>query len=401
MLLNQLTISYKCHSSIGNSLDLKTMIDELLYTFMDQTESIYGVFYLKTSELEEKISSFGKKVDLDLNALNIDSSKIVIEKYSEKLNLLLFQVEYGVFLFLYSSNESLDFIKAMYESLRKKIDISINACLNVKELERKNIELYNLNQGLKEKIKKAVEENQKKDRLMFEQTKMTQIGELMGNIAHQWRQPLSIISTLASGMKVKKEIDSLSDEEFYNYTNKIVGNVTLLSTTISEFSDYIKENNQLKDVVIQERVRTALKIVEESFENYEIELIEEQMETEDIHFKLISGELLQSLIPILNNAKDVLCKKTYPKWIRYSVKKDKNLIYIIIEDNGGGIDMEIIDRIFEPYFTTKHQSQGTGIGLYNSYNIITKQLYGKLYVQNTKSGARFTIELPQNLDYSI
>ena len=119
------------------------------------------------------------------------------------------------------------------------------------------------------------------------------------------------------------------------------------------------------------------------------------MEKENIYFSLISGELLQVLISILNNAKDAFIEKDIEnKWFKYSVKRQEDVFIISLEDNAGGIQADIIDKIFNPYFTTKHQKQGTGMGLYNCYNIVTKHLNGKLYATNTLNGVKFTIELP-------
>ena len=237
---------------------------------------------------------------------------------------------------------------------------------------------------------------------MFEQIKMAQMGELIGNIAHQWRQPLSVISTVASGMKLKKEMNLLRDEDFQSYIDKIVQNSQLLSKTIDEFRDYIKESHKEKDVVVQDRVEMALKIIEPSCELNNIKIIREFVEKEPIYFRLISGELLQVLISVLNNAKEALCDKDIEnKWIKYSISQDDIRTLITVEDNAGGIDESIKDKIFNPYFTTKHQSQGTGIGLYNCYNIMTKHLNGKLYFVNTNEGTKFCIELPVHMDYSI
>ena len=192
-------------------------------------------------------------------------------------------------------------------------------------------------------------------------------------------------------------MNSLEDNDFYEYMNKIVDNTYLLSATIDEFRDYIKDSHEEKEILIQERVRMAIKIIEPSFIMDKIEIIEEYMEKEAIYFRLISGELLQVLIQILNNTKDAFSENNIEnKWFKYSVKKDGDKFIISLEDNAGGIEFGIMDKIFNPYFTTKHQKQGTGMGLYNCYNIVTKHLRGKIYATNTSVGVKFTIELPYN-----
>jgi signal transduction histidine kinase len=397
MILNQLSISYKCQSSIGNSLKLDDMMKEVLTTFLEETDALYGGFYLIDKISKKHIISIGKRIDFDINLLaeKSDINKIIIYKYNEILKLFLYRLEKGLFIFIYDNNIDLNFIKLIFESLRKRLDISINSCLNVKDLEEKNVALNNHSINLQIEVNKAVELNKKKDKQVFEQMKMAQMGELIGNIAHQWRQPLSVISTVATGMKLKKSMNLLSDEDFSNYIDKIVENSYLLSTTIDEFRDYIKESHKKKDILVQERVRMALKIIEPSFILENIRIIENFVEIEPIYIKLISGELLQILISILNNAKEAFIDNDIKnKWVKYSVKKGKNSFFILIEDNAGGIPNDVIDKVFNPYFTTKHQSQGTGIGLYNCYNIVTKHLHGMLSASNTYEGAKFEIELP-------
>jgi signal transduction histidine kinase len=405
MILNQLSVSYKCQSSIGNSLKLNDMMKEVLTTFLEETDALYGGFYLIDGILKEHVISIGKRMDYDIHILEkkSDLKQIIIYKYDETLNLFLYRLEEGLLIFIFDNNIDLNFIKLIFERLRKRLDISINSCLNIKDLEEKNLALNNYSANLQNEVNKAVELNKKKDKQMFEQMKMAQMGELIGNIAHQWRQPLSVISTVATGMKLKKEMNLLSDEDFSHYVDKIVENSYLLSTTIDEFRDYIKESHKKKDILIQERVRMAFKIIEPSFILENIKIIEEYIESEPIYFRLISGELLQVLISILNNSKEAFSDKDIKnKWVKYSVRRNENKFFISIEDNAGGIPPDVIDKIFNPYFTTKHQSQGTGIGLYNCYNIVTKHLNGNLIATNTYEGAKFEIELPSQInEYSI
>ena len=402
MNIDKISLSYKCHSSIGNSLKLEIMMNEVLKTFVQETFAIYSAFYLL--EDKKKIVSIGKKIEYDINKLmkNSSENEIIIEKYNEIFNFLIFRLKKSIIIFVYDKQTKVDFIKSMYESFRNKLNISIDSCLNVQTLEEKNRSLEDLTLNLQEKVDEAILLDKKKEKQIFEQLKMSQMGELIGNIAHQWRQPLSIISTATSGMKIKKEMDLLSDEGFDKYTNSVLENVQFLSKTIDEFRDYIKASHREKEIVIQERVKMALSMIESSCELEHIEIIEDTIESEDIQFKLITGELLQVLISIFNNAIEALIQnRKTNRFIKYSIVKNEYTVLITIEDNGGGIDETIIDKIFNPYFTTKHESQGTGIGLYTSYDIIANHLNGKLYVQNAKDGAKFFIELPLFMDYVI
>ena len=245
-------------------------------------------------------------------------------------------------------------------------------------------------------IKKLEQEKLKNQEILFSQSKVAAMGEMIGNIAHQWRQPLSVISTAATGMIMEKEIGVLTDEKLKNTLENINEYAQYLSTTIDTFRDYIKTEKEYKEVILQERIKVAINIVEASFKNNYITIKTNLDDLEPIKLKLVVGELSEVLINILNNAKDALKENHIQKtpWVEIYVEVLDKTIKISVEDNAGGISTEIMPKIFDPYFTTKHQSQGTGLGLHMSYKIITESLGGKMYVKNTKNGAKFIIELP-------
>ncbi len=244
-------------------------------------------------------------------------------------------------------------------------------------------------------IKKLEAERLKNQELIFQQSKTASMGEMIGNIAHQWRQPLSIISTASTGLIVEKELGLLDDAKLVDTLKSINEYTQHLSNTIETFREYIKDTKEFKEVILQDRIKMAISIINASFSSNFI-IIKTNIDTvEPIKIKLVLGELSEVLINIFNNSKDVLKeRKIRSPWVDVQLKKDKNKAIITIEDNGGGIDEKIIERIFEPYFTTKHQSQGTGLGLHMSYKIITESLKGSIYVKNTSNGAKFFIELP-------
>jgi len=412
MSLKKLSMSYRCHNAIGNSLVLKEMMSEVIKTFVLETEAIHGSFYLlKENNYNKNIVSIGKNIPFDINTVedNLKNSDYLLDSFNEKIKLLMYKLENGFMFFAYDSSNDINSIISIFDSLKNRLNISINSCLNVEILQEKNHQLEKqknelevLTQNLQNEVNSATKLNIQKEKQIFEQLKMAQMGELIGNIAHQWRQPLSVISTAASGMKVKKELNMLSDIDFLNYANSIVENSSYLSKTIDEFRDYIKDSNREKEIVIQNRLKMALSLVASSFTHENIKIIEGFIEKEAVNFRLVLGNLLQVLISILDNAKDALVgNKIEDRWIKYELYKTENKVLITFEDNAGGISDEIIDKIFNPYFTTKHQSQGTGIGLYTSYDIVVNKLGGMLSVKNTKNGAKFFIELPLNLNYVI
>jgi len=242
-----------------------------------------------------------------------------------------------------------------------------------------------------------------KERLLIRQSKMAAMGEMIGNIAHQWRQPLSAISASATGLKIQKELDNLSASELDSSLTAINDSVQYLSKTIDDFRSFLNPNNkERKSFMISNSLDKALNLVSSQFSAKEIEIIKD---IEDYELYSIENELVQVFINLLNNAKDILItKENQQRLIFIKTYKKDNSFYIEIKDNGGGIKGTIIERIFEPYFTTKHQSQGTGIGLYMSQEIVKNHLAGDLVVENTNytyknieyTGAKFIIKITIN-----
>ncbi len=220
-------------------------------------------------------------------------------------------------------------------------------------------------------------------KMLEEQSKLASMGEMIGNIAHQWRQPLSVISTGATGMKIQKEYGMLDDVVFYETCDIIDENVQYLSKTIDDFRDFIKGDVTFKLVAVSEVLEDTLNLLKASLSNHYIKLI--LSIEEDLQINANKNELQQALINIINNAKDMLVEnvRESERLIFISTKLlDDTSLELKICDNGGGIPLNIIDRIFEPYFTTKHQSNGTGLGLSMSHKIITQRHHQTIVAYN-------------------
>jgi signal transduction histidine kinase len=236
---------------------------------------------------------------------------------------------------------------------------------------------------------------EKANKQLIEQSKQASLGEMIGNIAHQWRQPLSSISTITSSIALRYEHNLIDAKELNKLTDKVIENTVYLSETIDTFRNYIKEDKQRRRVILQDRIDMALSIVSLPLKDNNITLINNIDYNNKIDIVLVIGELSQVIINIMNNAKDALLEtKPQNPTIEISLNIKNSRAIITIEDNGGGIPMDILPKIFEPYFTTKHQAQGTGLGLHMSYKIVTESLDGKIYAKNTDVGAKFFIELP-------
>ncbi len=243
--------------------------------------------------------------------------------------------------------------------------------------------------------KENEEIKEKQQKQIFEQTKHAQMGEMIGNIAHQWRQPLSLISTSASSILVQKEFGILDSKKEDEMLTIIVQTTKYLSATIDTFRDYLKETKDLQEVILQERINSAIDMVKASLESHYIKIVNDIDTTQPIRITMVAGELSEVLINIINNAKDAMVSHgtTHP-FVKITLEKNDNQAIITVSDNGGGIPENVLPKIFDPYFTTKHKSQGTGLGLYMSKEIIEKHLYGKLEATNSDIGAVFKITLP-------
>jgi len=242
-----------------------------------------------------------------------------------------------------------------------------------------------------------IKESQEKNKIMAQQAKLAAMGEMIVNIAHQWKQPLSLITTTASAIQINSELGQLQKKQVTYYTDEIMNAANYLASTINDFSDFFKPNKNKEFFKIKNCFQKTFKLLNTQLTNNNVSIIKNIKEIEIYGFE---NELIQVLINILNNAKDEFLKNSQKKNLVFIdvFSKDKE-VYISIKDNAGGIKETSMDRIFEPYFSTKHQSQGTGIGLYMSEVIIVKHMQGKLSAKNVEytyenevyTGAQFNI----------
>jgi signal transduction histidine kinase len=253
------------------------------------------------------------------------------------------------------------------------------------------------------KLIKTVEDNREKDKALSEQAKMVALGEMIGNIAHQWRQPLSVISTGATGMIMQKEYGALTDEIFQKTCTLIDANAQYLSKTIDDFKNFIIGDNKHSVFSLKEKCNSFLHLVEPSIKSHHIKLLMNIQD--DIKIDGYPNELIQCIINIVNNARDALdSMEEDQRYVFIDVKVENDNVIFKIKDSGGGIKADILPKIFEPYFTTKHQSQGTGLGLHMTYNLVTNGMNGTIEVQNDTfiynetqyTGALFTLTIPLN-----
>ena len=250
------------------------------------------------------------------------------------------------------------------------------------------------------KFNEYKKELEKKQNILYQQSKMASMGEMIGNIAHQWRQPLSTITTASSGILLEKEMGILQDQTLKDSLNRINKSAQYLSKTIDDFRNFFDPQKIKNYFLLSNIFETALDLLSAQFNSQNIKIIKD---IEDIEIYSYENELIQALINILNNARDELKNKELSKKLIFiSTLKNENEVTIKIKDNAGGIAKENINKIFEPYFTTKHKSQGTGIGLYMTEEIIVRHLKGTIEIRNDEFtyedssyiGAEFIIKIP-------
>lgn len=279
-----------------------------------------------------------------------------------KLSILLIIIFMGI---LYRQR----LLKRLNDSLIDKVHI-------------KTKKLREINSQLEARIRKEVEENLKKDRLLSQQQKMVSMGQMIENIAHQWRQPLSVITTSVSGIKVKKMVNDLDDEFLDKTLDSIMNTSQYLSNTIDDFRYFFKPQKEKKDFSLKKCCDKTIDLLDANFIEHNIKVI---CKIDDIKVNGYETELIQVLINILNNSKDALeSLEDEIKLIFIDILEEDGKAVIRIKDNAGGIPEDILNKVFEPYFTTKHQSRGTGIGLYMCQEIINKHMEGCVDISNVE-----------------
>jgi signal transduction histidine kinase len=258
---------------------------------------------------------------------------------------------------------------------------------------------------LKEQIENQKEEIDKQNRIIIVQSKIVAIGEMLSNIAHQWRQPLNIISL--NTVKIETSIllgKTMKNEELRQISEEINLQSQYLSQTIDDFRNYFNSNIENHALFnLKDAIRKVNELSKDVFKNNHIEII---ISTEDCQVVQNESLLIQALLNICNNAKDAIVENSsMKKYFFIDAQCEKNSVVITLKDSGGGISKDVIEKIFEPYYTTKHQSKGTGLGLYITYGIITEHFHGTITVENVSydymdfklSGAKFVITIPTKL----
>jgi len=309
-------------------------------------------------------------------------SENFIRKHTNSLPTISFLVSMTIVLLV-------GYIFSLKELRSKELEVLVKE--KTKDLEASYKKIENFNITLKDKVEVAVEENQQKDRLLLEQSKLAAMGEMIGAIAHQWRQPLNALAMRIQFIEDDFEDEIIDKKYIKEHSEESMKLVNFMSKTIDDFRNFFTIDKLKADFNIRKKINETINMLSGQLENYKIEI-----EMNDKDFKILgySSEFQQVILNILNNAKDAFVEQGREDGkIKIDISVDGERGIIKIEDNAGGIPSDVIKRIFEPYYTTKEQGKGTGLGLYMSKMIIEDNMKGKISVQNVIKGALFTIEI--------
>jgi signal transduction histidine kinase len=290
------------------------------------------------------------------------------------------------------------FLDRQRKDEKRLMELNANLEENVRQKTR---ELRLLNANLEQRVREEVAKNRENEKILHEQSRFAAMGEMLGNVAHQWRQPLSSINAAIGNAKIENMLSLSTKESLDDTFMRIETYTRYLSDTIDDFRSYFKKNVECVNYKVTDIIKTVESLSRASFKDITVIKEIELPQTELIGYP---NEVMQVLLNILNNAKDAFDESdVINKYILIQVTQMPEEVVFNIYDNAGGIDKKIIGSIFDPYFTTKHKAQGTGIGLYMSKEMIQKHMDGELTASNREFtvddsiqfGACFTIRLPR------
>jgi len=357
---------------------------------------------IKHSPQKENFS----KLYLEINAINIYITSLINYDLSLAINekrntqnvfniLIVVSVISIILVFLFSIILSILIInnfKALHNSLEKKVD-------------SKTKELIELNNYLGIKVSKEVAQNRKKDIIMFQQARFASLGEMLNNIAHQWRQPLGSISMIVQSFQTKNQLGKLTNKYIDEKTEDALLLAQNMSNTLDDFKNYFLPDKKKEYFYILDCIKHSFELSKYVLEKEKVQF--EIICKKDIKTHNFYNELSHVFLNLIANSKDALCTNVSKdvRIIKVIMREYKKDIHINFIDNGGGIPLEIAPKIFEPYYTTKYKSAGTGIGLYMSKQIVEKHMDGSIVQKNIThkinkdkqySCSLFTIKIPIN-----
>ncbi len=400
--LNKKVFKYTYPIYFSNILWGWLHIDVSLIEYDKKIEQMYlqfiflAIFMLITSIF---LSYFiAKMVAKPIVSLNNVSNEIARGNLSIRANITT-NDEIGILAKTYNKMlENLENSQNELKNSRNKLELRVQERTKELEdvnskLEEKSKLLKELNDGLEERVKEEIKKQQKQEQLLIQPSKLAAMGEMIRNLAHQWRQPLNALSLVLQNINFAYEMDDLSEEFMHKSMDKANLLTNTMSKTIDDFRNFFKPNKQEVEFFISDAIKNAISLIESTFQHHNITI--ESKINDDANIKGFPNEFSQVVLNILNNAKDAIIENNIGSGkVLINVEKIDNKATISVIDNAGGIPNDILEKVFNPYFTTKEEGKGTGIGLYMSKNIIETNMNGKLLVENIENGAKFVIIVP-------
>ncbi len=284
-------------------------------------------------------------------------------------------------------------LEMLFLSLALADRIGLMKRTHLKELKRSTI-------LLQKKINKKVEEVRQKDKLLIQQSRQAAMGEMIENIAHQWRQPLNQLSLIQNNIFIEHMLGKLNEKNMQGYQEQSEKLMHYMTDTIDDFRNFFQPDREKHSFDICKAIHKTEALITSTLKQHSIKVTFDCHDTLSVYGH--ENEFSQVILNIFNNAKDALVeRKVRDPHILIRISQKIDHFFIEICDNGKGIDVTIIDKIFDPYFTTKFKSQGTGIGLYMSKMIIENSMQGTLSVRNIDEGACFSIRLPLKVEEGV
>ncbi|HKN18998.1 MAG TPA: hybrid sensor histidine kinase/response regulator [Dissulfurispiraceae bacterium] len=283
--------------------------------------------------------------------------------------------------------------RLLYRTMQHAIErqgLKLKMMLFEEEVKHKQRKIEELNLTLEQRVSEEVANNREKDYMLLQQGRLAAMGEMIGNIAHQWRQPLNNLGLLIQDLSHAEHHGELNREYLDRSVEEAMKTINFMSRTIEDFRNFFMQDKEKTLFSLKEVLETTLSFVGESFRNNNIKI--EVYIQDDADIEGYPNEYSHVLLNILTNAKDIFLERGIEDpsvIIKLFCENGRSVITVM--DNAGGISDDILDKIFDPYFTTK--DQGMGIGLYMSKVIIEKNMGGKLTVRNTGNGAEFRVEV--------
>ena len=360
--------------------------------FMDDInikgDSMVTYSYKKTTQkIEEKISYFKYYKPLNwIIAKGVYSDDIkqdMIEKRVLLKQRVIKQIKQNIFILFLLSIVAMIIVYF----IGKKIENIINE--KNKMVKKTTKDLAILNRELDSRVKREVEKNKEQEQILMQKSKFIALGETISLIAHQWRQPISELGAIMMNIKLHHKLNKLDLELMDKKSKEVDRLLEYMSKTIDDFRAFFKPNKTKHEFSINDSIQRVIQITKPMLEEYNIKIV--QNIDKELFINSYQNELEQVILNLITNAKDALISDNIKNpIITINVYKNKT-INIELKDNAKGIKKELIDKIFEPYFTTKDDANGTGIGLYMSKIIIEKNMCGKLEVQSSDVGSDFRI----------